>query len=143
VPEDSSAARMPRPGATIASATLLSAVISMGPSKILVQILAPVRRHYSQKSGRPQQAAATLPTYPQHLDARQRASLEPLEESAARGRHVREAAGRAGDIERGDRVPAAGDRNQLAGPGQLGGGLGDFNRAGVERFQLERAERAV
>ena len=46
-------------------------------------------------------------------------------------------------VERRDRVAAAGDRDELAGLGALGGVLGRRDRRPVERLDLEGAERAV
>src|SRR5262249_2707558 len=80
---------------------------------------------------------------PEHLDPRQRLALQPFEERAAGGRDIGEPPGRAGSIERRDRVTAACHRNNLPGGGEFRRGFGDLDRADVERLELEGAERPV
>src|SRR2546430_16813312 len=74
---------------------------------------------------------------PEHLDPRQRLALQPFEEGAASGRDIGEPLGRAGRIERRDRVAAACHRYNLPGGGEVRRGFGDLNRAGVEKFEFE------
>ena len=64
----------------------------------------------------------------QHLDARQRLALEPFEKGAARGRHVGEAAGDAGHVERRHRVAAAGNTDKLAAAGEFRRRFRDLDR---------------
>src|SRR5262245_2965581 len=80
---------------------------------------------------------------PEHLDPRQRLAFQPFEEGAAGGRDIAEPPGRAGGIERRDRVAAACHSNNLPGGGEFRRGFGDFDRADVERFEFEGAERPV
>src|SRR6202041_3387331 len=134
VPLDSSAARMPRPGATMASATLLSSVRFIARSSKCGSTAGPLCR----TAGRGGSGGSF-----ENLDARQHLALEPFEEGAARSRNISEAAGDAGEVERGHGVAAAGDADELAAGGQFGGCFRDFDGAVVERFHLEGAERAV
>ena len=55
----------------------------------------------------------------------ERLALQPFEERAAGGRDIGEPPGRAGGIERRDRVTAACDRNNLPGGGEFRRGFGD------------------
>ena len=57
--------------------------------------------------------------YPQNLDARQGFAFHPFKKRAARGRNIAEIAGHAGLVQRRHGVAAAGDRDQLLGPGPL------------------------
>src|ERR1051326_8335045 len=134
VPVDSSAARMPLPGATMAWATLLSSARFMGPSIFL-------ERTRRQGAALPRRSSPRLGF--QDFDARQGLALEPFEESAAGGRNIGEPVAHARRIERRYRVAPARDRNQLAGPGELGRGFRDFDRAVVERLDLEGPDRPV
>src|ERR1700756_52781 len=113
VPEDSSAARMPRPSATIAAATLLSSARFMGASMI------------GKRFGL---------SYPQHLDPGQCLALHPFKKRAASGRHIGEAFCRARGVERRNRVAAPRHRDNLAGLRELGGRFRDLDRAVVERL---------
>src|SRR5713226_4787433 len=79
----------------------------------------------------------------EHLDPRQRLALQLFEEGAASGRHIGEPRGRAGGIERRDRVTAPCHRYNLPGGGEFRRRFGDLDRADVERFELEGAERPV
>ena len=136
VPVDSSAARMPRPGATIASATLFNSARFIACSSMFgVGAGWPIMPQTRGRGG--------SRGYSKDLDARQRLAFEPFQESAARGRHVGEAAGDAGDVERRHRVAAAGNADKLAGRREFRGRFGHFDRAVVERLDLEGAERAV
>src|SRR5438874_728386 len=117
VPEDSSAARMPRPGATMASATLLSSARFMCSLHLSVS---------------PARGGDIASFYPQHLDPRQDLALEPFEEGATGGRDVGEAIGNACGIERRDRVAAACDRNKLPGGREFRRRLGDLDCAGIK-----------
>ena len=56
---------------------------------------------------------------PKHLDPWQRLALQPFEERPAGGRDIGEPPGRAGGIERRDRVTAACHRNNLPGGGEF------------------------
>src|SRR5262245_53615737 len=98
VPVDSSAARMPLPGAVMATATLLSSARFIALSRILDSLPVPL-------------------FYPQNLDPRQRFALHPLEESAAGCGHVGQMVGHPGHVQGRDRVAAARDRDQPAGFG--------------------------
>src|SRR5215470_15189090 len=118
VPEDSSAARMPRPGATMASATLLSSardIRSLRHVEFDPDFAASFRR-WQRADG------ATLNIHsrrglfrPQYLDPRQRLALEPFKERAAGGRDIAEPLGHARSVERGDRVAAPRNRYKLPG----------------------------
>src|ERR1700736_5960511 len=105
VPEDSSAARMPRPGATMASATLLSSARFIAVSVVLQAssaILPSLQANGKGRMASPLMSAVIISTIivpppdPQHLDARQGLALEPLEKGAAGGRDIGEALGHAG-----------------------------------------------
>src|SRR6202034_1678993 len=127
---DSSAARMPRPAATIASATLFNSarfiVLSSGslPTLCLIPAGGGSRCH-------------------EHLDARQGLALQPFQKGAAGGGNVGEAAGDAGDVERRHCIAAAGNADKLAGSREFRRRLGDFDRAVVERLEFKGAERTV
>src|SRR5262245_32096764 len=122
VPEDSSAARMPRPGATMASATLLSSARFIEGSVVLSVgggILPPLHI-FGKGPMAPRSISIDFHRFPQsggaqHLDARQRLAFEPLQKGAAGGRDIGEPLGHAGAVERGDRVAAACDRYKLSG----------------------------
>src|SRR5215475_5030062 len=90
VPEDSSAARMPLPGATMARATLFNS------SRFIA-----LSRNFSPLS------------YSQHLDPRQGLPLQPFQESAAGCGYIAQAVGHARDIERRYRIAAARDRDKF------------------------------
>src|SRR5262249_51285232 len=135
VPEDSSAARMPRPGATMASAIRLSSVRFIGGFLQFVPVDAILPAFGARARGASSRS--------QGLDTGQRLAFEPLEKSPARGRHIGEPIGHAGGIERRDGVAAAGNRNKLPAGSKLRRGLGNLDRAVVERFQLEGAEWPV
>src|SRR5206468_3394179 len=111
---DSSAARMPLPGATIACATLLSSarfILRLPASMILAVPTNPVPADSlpfitlkTGREGRPPQpfrqffaGCSAL----QHFDTRQRLAFHPFEKRAARGRDVAEFRGDAGLIEGG------------------------------------------
>src|SRR5919205_2242987 len=92
VEELSSAARMPLPGCTIASATLVSwSRFIRLPS--FIEILSPT--------------LARLRLFPKRLYARQRLALQPFEEGAARRRDIGEIVGDARVVERRHGVAAA------------------------------------
>src|SRR2546423_14841672 len=92
---------------------------------------------------------ASTPNGPVLRSSRQRgnsgqgAALEPFEEGAAGGRHVRELVGDARGIERGDRITPTRDRRELAGFGQRRRLARERERALAEWRHLEGAERAV
>src|SRR5262249_56797089 len=115
VPDDSSAARMPRRGATMASATLLSAARFIATSSIIAHSAVILPPLYAIGKGR---IALSSVTGPEHLDPRQRLALQPFEEGAAGGRDITQPPGRAGCIERRDRGPAARHRYNLPRGGQ-------------------------
>src|SRR6185437_11296624 len=98
VPEDSSAARMPLPGATMARATLFSSSTFIALSDL----------------------TASQSFYSQDLDPRQGLTLQPLQEGPAGCGYIGQAIGDAGDIERRHRVAAARDRHEFSGGGQFG-----------------------
>src|SRR5690242_15508652 len=102
VPDDSSAARMPRPGATIASATLCNSVRSMASSCYGFVFGTIANRDIANRDGS-LRAGRSLGGL-QHLDAGQCLAFEPFEERAACGRGVGEPGGDAGGIERRHRV---------------------------------------
>src|SRR4051812_23602406 len=105
VPEDSSAARMPRPGAVIATATLFSSARFIALSSC----------QFSEMGPRRTTAAGRLGSfYSQHFDSGEGLALHPFEKGAAGGRYVGQALGDAGRIERGDRVASARHRDELA-----------------------------
>src|SRR6056297_3776405 len=79
----------------------------------------------------------------QRRDARQGLALHPLEEGAARGGDIGEALRRARTVERGHRVAAACDRDELAVGAALRGMFGGGFGSSVERRDLEGTERAV
>src|SRR5262249_15941902 len=125
---------MPRPGATMASATLLSSARVIATSSIVAHssvVLPPL-----SPVGKGRVPFGPLPG-PEHLDPRQRLALQPFEEGAASGRDISEPPGHAGCIERRDRVTAARHRYNLPGGGEFRRGLRDLDRADVERFELE------
>src|ERR1700730_5463811 len=124
VADDSSAARMPRPGATMASATLLS---SARFTSILLH-------------GFGSKDPAHL-FYPQHLDPRQWLAFQPFEKCAARRRHIAHSVSGPGRIERRHRIAAASHRDNLAGGSEFRRGFGDLDRAVVEGLHFEGAER--
>src|SRR6266508_375245 len=111
VPDDSSAARMPRPGATMASATLLSSARFITTSSFALLI----HRQFCRRFEPLQRVYRCIghSSDPKYLDARQRFAFQPFEERAPGGRDVREPFGRASGIERGDRVTAACHRYNL------------------------------
>src|SRR5262249_9615381 len=121
VPEDSSAARIPRPGATMASATLLSSarfICSLrGHSWEICGILpVPCVVCKGRIASRLITTSELLQSLsPKHLDPRQRLALEPFEERTARCRDIGQAVRHSGGIERRDGVAAARDRNKLPG----------------------------
>src|SRR3954467_3588289 len=124
---DSSAARMPLPDATIASATLFSSSRFIGFPPSL-----------------PRARPGSFPSFlPQDLDTRQGLALQPFEESAAGSGYIGEAPGHAGGVERRHRIATAGYRYKLPGLRQFRRRFRDFDGAGVERLHLEGAERAV
>src|SRR5262249_60206632 len=123
---------MPLPGETMASATLLSSARFMVPSMVVDL----------EGRARPRPSRSWVLRF-QNFDARQGLALEPFEERAARGRHIRESAGHSSGVEGGNRVSAAGDRNQLAGLGQLGRGLSDLDRGIVERLDPEGPDTRI
>src|SRR6266511_1865401 len=105
VPEDSSAARMPRPGATIASATLFNSARFIGASFVTSwSQLSQTWPGFCRLFARLQRAGSLLPQY---LHTRQRLAFEPLQEGAARGRHIGEPPGHPGRVEGGDRIATA------------------------------------
>src|ERR1700681_3930325 len=132
VADDSSAARMPRPGATMATTTLLSS------------------ERFTEASftrcidwSRVDPATRLGLFYPQNLDPRQWLAFQPFEECAARRRHVGHSVSGTGRIEGRDRTAAPSHRDDLAGGGEFRRGFGDLDRAVVEGLHLEGAERPV
>ena len=79
----------------------------------------------------------------EHLYTRQGLTLQPFQEGAAGGRNISKSLGHNRAIKGGDRVPAAGDRDELASLGQLRRRFRDFNCTLVEWLHLEGAERPV
>src|SRR5215831_10100470 len=131
---------MPRSGATMASATLLSSARFIATSSIIAHSAVILPPLYAVGKGR---IALSSVTGPEHLNPRQRLALQPFEEGAAGGRDISQPPGRAGCIERRDRVTAARHRYNLPGGGEFRRGFRDLDRADVERFELEGAERPV
>src|SRR5262249_46133902 len=116
VPLDSSAARMPRPGATMASATLLSSVRFIARSSMCGS----TADSLCLTAGRGGSGGGF-----ENLDAAgQHLALEPFEEGAAGSRNISEAAGDAGQVERRHGVAAAGDADKLAVGGEFRGSFG-------------------
>src|SRR5579883_3117395 len=109
VPVDSSAARMPRPGATIASATLCNSTRFIA----LSSMFGACGRHYASSAARRGSGKCF-----QHLHARQRLALQKFEERAAGGGDVGEAVFDRRPVQRRHRVAAAGEAGKLAGGGQ-------------------------
>src|SRR5215471_19519114 len=136
VPDDSSAAKIPRPGATIACATLFNSARFIGPSSTPLS-----HPDHSYSVGRRNGSAALLNL--KYFDAGKRFAFHPLQERAARRRHVGQSFRDASRVERRDGVSAAGYRNEIAGFGQLGGRFRHFNGADIERFELEGTERPI
>src|ERR1700730_18950055 len=113
VADDSSAARMPRPGATMATTTLLSS------------------ERFTEASftrcidwSRVDPATRLGLFYPQNLDPRQWLAFQPFEECAARRRHVGHSVSGTGRLEGRDRIAAASHRDDLARGGEVRRGLG-------------------
>jgi hypothetical protein len=79
----------------------------------------------------------------EHLYTRQGLTLQPFQEGAAGGRNISKSLGHNRAIKGRDRVPAAGDRDELASLGQLRRRFRDFNCTLVEWLHLEGAERPV
>src|SRR4249919_971202 len=129
VPEDSSAARMPLPGATMACATLFNS------SRFIFSSIA--------SAAVPPDGMCSTSFYSQHLDPGQALTLEPFEKCTACGRDVGQPIGDPRNIECGDGVATTRYRDKLAGLGQFRGSFRDFDGAIVERLHLEGAERAI
>src|SRR5712691_1027215 len=147
VPEDSSAARMPRPGATMASATLLSSArfieASVDPA-ISPAILPSLDALGKGLLASPFiSTAGTASSHFEHFHARERLALEPFEERAARGRDICEPLGHARGVERRHRIAAARNGTKPPGAREFRRRLGHLDRAGIERLELEGAERPV
>src|SRR6266545_5742507 len=146
VPEDSSAARMPRPGATIASATLLSSARFIGSlHPVLVSIefwraLPGTCRCFSRSQC---ETGGGGSFHPQDLHARQGLTLQPFKKCATGSRYVGEPPSHARGVERRHRVAAACYGHKLPSRGQFRRRLRHLDGSGVERFHLERPERAV
>src|SRR3979411_1314478 len=86
VPDDSSAARMPRPGATMASATLLSSA-----RFIAFSVVFEIRVEFAANSRCWQRGddQKCRPSFcPQHLYPWQGFALQPFEEGAAGGQYI-------------------------------------------------------
>src|SRR5215467_13572563 len=130
VPEDSSAAKMPRPGATIACATLFNSARFIGPSSTPLS-----HPDHSYSVGRRNGSPALLNL--KYFDAGKRFTFHPLQKCATGCRHVRQSFRHASRVERRHSVSAAGDGNEIAGFGELGGRFRHFNGADIERFELE------
>src|SRR6266566_855210 len=141
VPDDSSAARMPRPGATMAWATLLSSARFIATSSISWSI----HGDFAGSSRGWQRAIPPLrpPADSDHLDTRQSFTLQPFEEGTPGCGNVGEAIGRPGGVERGDRITAACHAFNFSGGGEFRRGFGDLDGGGIERFEFERAEGSV
>src|SRR5262249_44122893 len=101
-PEGSSAARMPRPGAPMATAVLLSSArfiaASSHCSSVIPDFAVPRRDWQRVRDRRFGSALMSLSSGAQHLDTRQGLALEPFEEGAAGGRDIGEALGHAGAV---------------------------------------------
>src|SRR6476620_12060031 len=107
VPDDSSAARMPRPGATMASATLLSSARFIAFSFVFgICVKFAASPCCWQRGDDPKYRPSFCP---EHLDPGQGFALQPFEEGAAGGRDVGEPPGHTGAVERRDRIPATRD----------------------------------
>src|ERR1700737_906452 len=132
VPVDSSAARMPRPGATMAVATLFSSLKFIAPSSTCStsRSLAPFRLRGALRNQ-------------QYLHAGQRLAFQRFKEGAAACRNMRHALLDRSDIERGHRVAASRKADKLPGGGEFRGRLGDLDCTIVERLMLEGTEWAV
>src|SRR4051812_23957034 len=137
VPVDSSAARMPLPGAVMASATLLRSARFIHPLLNLESCF----RILACPAGPARRRSASL--LPQNLDPWQRFALHPFQEGAARCGHICELFRDARHIEGGDRISAAGDRYELAGLGPRRRILGDLDGGLFKWMQLESPERPV
>src|SRR5271169_3629022 len=116
---DSSAARMPLPGFTMASATLFNAARFMASSF--------VSRLF----------------YPQGLDPLQGLSFQPFEEGAAGGRDIAEPLDHARMVQGGERVAAAGERVELSLAGEVRDAARERDGSGIEGRKLEGAHRPV
>src|SRR5215831_18962508 len=162
VPEDSSAARMPLPGATMASATLFNSSRFIAFS---LSIVVPARAESVNPESRipriqntctwlrvPGSRTALAPRdgrsisrlfYSQHLNSRQGLAFEPFQKCTAGGRDISQSIDYSRDLQRGYRIAAARYRNKLASFGQFRGGFRDFDSAVVEWFHFESAEWAI
>src|SRR2546429_7409664 len=111
VPDDSSAARLPRPGATMASATLLSSARFITTSSVALRI----HRQFCRLFEPLQRVHRCIgrSSDPKYLDARQRFAFQPFEESAPAGRDEAEAIGRPGGVEGRARIPPPCNRYNL------------------------------
>src|SRR5262245_29559341 len=79
----------------------------------------------------------------ERLDARQLLAFEPFEKSATGGRDIGKIRRRAGLIEGGDGIAAAGDAIKRPDRGKLRRDFGDRHRAGMEWRDLESADGSV
>src|ERR1700693_1604732 len=93
VPVDSSAARMPLPGATMAVAILFNASRSIALSSLVASLAALGRGRLPHGRRRALD--------PQDLDPRQCLAFHPLQERPAGGRNIGEPLGHPGDVEGG------------------------------------------
>src|SRR3954468_18161894 len=137
VPVDSSAARMPLPGAVMASATLLRSARFIHPLLNLESCF----RILACPAGPDRRRSASL--LPQNLDPWQRFALHPFQEGAARCGDICELFHDACHIEGGNRIAAAGDRHELAALGARCRIFGDLDRGLFEWMQFEGPERPV
>src|SRR5262249_24597816 len=142
VPVDSSAARMPRPGATIASATLWSSASFIEASCVclLSRILPPLRAIGKGLIDRPEPLRFLDP---ERLDSWQGLTLQPLQKRPARGRDIGEALDRACGAERSDGIAAARDRHKVPGRREFRRRFRDLDCASVEWLDFEGAERPI
>src|SRR5262245_31953516 len=98
---------MPRPGATIASATLLSSARFIAASSVVFRTRPRYCRRPPNRKGRMLESRLRASFYPENLDPRQGFALQPFEEGAPGGRNIGKAVGHPGGIERRHRVAAA------------------------------------
>src|SRR5438270_4414013 len=138
VPVDSSAARMPLPGAVMALATLLRSARFIRP---LLELEILELESLRFRPGRDERRSASL--LPQNLDPWQRFALHPFQEGAAGCGHICELFHDARHIEGGNRIAAAGDRHELAALGARCRIFGDLDRGLFEWMQFEGPERPV
>src|SRR6516165_7392751 len=140
VPVDSSAARMPRPGATMASATLFNSLKFIFVSRTFgAGDSAGIFRICTLFTGGSWSGFRNE----QHFYARQGFAFERLQKGAARGRDMGQPAHDGSGVERRDRVAAPGKTDKLFSAGEFRDCLCHLDGAVVERLNFEGAERAI